>query len=135
MTIPDCQECYQSTNRILDCTGAPEHLWLLCLQYVCYLLNHKYNMSINAVSLTKLLGSTVDISPLLRFHFWERDYYHQSEVSSPSDSKESFGHIVGISEHCGHAFTYLLLILDTLFTTLCYVPVHLMTLMCVPACF
>jgi hypothetical protein len=102
-----------ATNRILDRTGAPAHLWLLFLQYVCYLLNHTYNMSISAVPLTKLLSSIVDISPLLRFHFWECVYYHQSKTSFPSDSKEGLGHIVGISEHCGHAPTYKVLTSDT----------------------
>jgi hypothetical protein len=82
------QTVKNATNRILDCSGAPAHLWLVCLQYVCYLLNHTYNMTIDAVPLTKLLGSTVDISPLLCFHFWERVYYHQSETTFPSDSKE-----------------------------------------------
>jgi hypothetical protein len=59
------QNVKNATNRILDRTGAPAHLWLLCLHYVYYLLNHTYNMTIDAVLLTKLLGSTVDISPLL----------------------------------------------------------------------
>jgi hypothetical protein len=34
------QTIKNATNRILDHTGAPALLWLLCLQYVCYLLNH-----------------------------------------------------------------------------------------------
>jgi hypothetical protein len=63
--------------------------------------------------LTKLLGSTVDISPLLCFHFWECVYYQQSETSFPSDSKEGLGHIVGISEQCGHALMYKVLTADT----------------------
>jgi hypothetical protein len=63
-------------------------------------------MSIDTVPLTKLLGSTVDINPLLCFHFWEGFYYHQSETSFPSESKKGLGNIVGISEHCGHAGTY-----------------------------
>jgi hypothetical protein len=58
------------------------------------------------------LGSTADISPLLRFHFWERVYYHQSETSFPSNSKEGLGNIVGISEHCGHALMYKILTED-----------------------
>jgi hypothetical protein len=108
------QTIKNATNRILERTGAPAHLWLLCLQYVCYLLNHAYSMSIDAVPSTKLLGSTVDISPLLRFHFWEHVYYHQSsETSFPSDSKEYLGNIVGISEHCSHALTYKVLTADT----------------------
>jgi hypothetical protein len=70
-------------------------------------------MTIGAVPLTKLLGSTVNIIPLLRFHFWECVYYHQSETSFPSGSKEGLGNIVGISEHCGHALTYKALAADT----------------------
>jgi hypothetical protein len=70
-------------------------------------------MTIDAVLLTKLLGSTVDISTLLRFHFWERVYYHQSETSFTSDSKEGLGNIIGISKHCGHALTYKILTADT----------------------
>jgi hypothetical protein len=62
------QTVKNATNRILDRTGAPAHLWLLFLQYVCYLLNHTYSMSIDTVPLTKLLGSKVDISPLRCLH-------------------------------------------------------------------
>ena len=35
-----------SANRLLDRTGAPAETWLLCLQYICYLLNHTYNGNI-----------------------------------------------------------------------------------------
>jgi hypothetical protein len=72
-----------------------------------------YNMTIDAVPLTKLLGSTVYISPLLRFHFWECVYYNQSETSFPSDSKEGLGNIVGISEHCGDVLLYKVLTANT----------------------
>jgi hypothetical protein len=41
-----------------------------------------------------------------RFHFWQPVYFKLSESSFPSESKEALGHIVGISEHCGHALTY-----------------------------
>jgi hypothetical protein len=49
------QTIKNSTNRILDCTGAPAHVWLLCIQYVCYLLNHTYNSTINLSHLLDLL--------------------------------------------------------------------------------
>jgi len=55
-------------NILLDCTSAPPELWLESLKYVCFLLNHTYNESIDDVSMNKLLGSTVDISVLLHFH-------------------------------------------------------------------
>jgi hypothetical protein len=99
-TIKNC------INRILDRIGAPAHTWLLALQYVCFLLNHMYNHTLKAVPLTCLQGTTVDISPLLRFLFWQPIYFKFSESSFPSESKEALGHVVGISEHCGHALTY-----------------------------
>ena len=102
-----------STNRIMDRTGAPPYTWLLCLKYVCYLLNHTYNMNIQGVPLTKLSGVTVDISPLLRFYFWQKVYYKHMESGFPSESKEGLGNIVGISEHCGHALTWKVLTSDT----------------------
>jgi hypothetical protein len=58
-------------------------------------------------------GSTTDVSALLRFYFWQPFYYKCSEASFPSDSKEALGHIVGISEHCGHALTYKILTSDS----------------------
>jgi hypothetical protein len=65
-----------------------------------------YNTTLQAVPLTCLNGVTVDISVLLRFRFWQPVYFKLSESSFPSESKEALGHIVGISEHCGHALTY-----------------------------
>jgi hypothetical protein len=61
------QTIKNSTSSILDHTGAPSHVWILCLQYICYLLNHMYNNTIDAVPLTRISGSTVDISPLYAF--------------------------------------------------------------------
>jgi Reverse transcriptase (RNA-dependent DNA polymerase) len=107
------QTLKSAANRILDRTGAPPYTWLLCLKYVCYLLNHTFNVTTNGVPLTLLTGSTVDISPLLRFHFWQKVYYKAVEVDFPSNSPEEVGHIVGISEHCGHAMTWKLLTEDT----------------------
>jgi hypothetical protein len=79
---------------------------LLALQYVCFLLNHMYNETLTSVPLTCLQGETVDISAFLRFHFWQPVFYKLSESYFPSESKEALGHVVGVSEHCGHALTY-----------------------------
>ena len=70
-------------------------------------------MNIKGVPLTRLTGSTVDISVLLRFYFWQEVYYKQADCSFPSDLPESIGRIFGISEHCGHALTYKILTSDT----------------------
>ena len=84
----------------------------MCLQYVCFVLNHSYNTNINGIPLTHLTGSTIDISVLLRFHFWQKVYYKAIEPSFPSDSVEEMGYVVGISEHCGHALTWKILTCD-----------------------
>jgi hypothetical protein len=102
-----------TANRILDRTGAPAYTWLLCLKYTCYLLNHTYNTTMKGVPLQHLTGTTVDISPLLRFHFWQKVYYKKVDNDFPSESAEAVGHVVGISEHCGHAMTWMVLTTDT----------------------
>ena len=58
-----------TTNRILDQKNAPAFVWLLCLKYVCFLLNHTFNETLQNVPLTAILGTTVDISVILRFFF------------------------------------------------------------------
>jgi Reverse transcriptase (RNA-dependent DNA polymerase) len=68
-----------------------------------------YNTTLNSVPLTCLQGTTVDISALLRFYFWQPVYFKLSEPSFPSEYKEALGHVVGISELCGHALTYKIL--------------------------
>jgi hypothetical protein len=66
-----------------------------------------YNNNLNAVPLTCLKGVIVDTSVLLGFHFWQLIYFKLFESSIPSESKEALSHhVVGISEHFGHALTY-----------------------------
>ena len=60
-----------------------------------------------------LTGSTPDISALLQFDFYEPVYYKAEENHFPSMSTEKFGRFVGISEHVGHALTFLILTEDT----------------------
>jgi len=107
------QQLKQITNTIMDRTGAPPYTWLLCLMYVAFLLNHTWSNNIQSIPLTALLGTTVDISILLRYHFWQKVYFKAIEPGFPSDSKERLGHIVGISEHVGHALTWKILDAET----------------------
>ncbi|KAG7338517.1 reverse transcriptase RNA-dependent DNA polymerase [Nitzschia inconspicua] len=100
------QQLKQMANTIMDRTGAPANTWLLCLMYVAFLLNHTWSDNIKAVPLTALLGVTVDTSVLLRYHFWQPVYFKAVEPSFPSATKEHLGHVVGISEHVGHALTW-----------------------------
>ena len=93
------------TNRVLNRSGAPPEFWLLALQYVVYLMNHTFNMTIMAIPLQILLGTTVDISALLRFYFYQKVYFRKYEDDYPGKD-EIMGYWVGISEHVGHHMTY-----------------------------
>jgi hypothetical protein len=62
--------------------------------------------------MTRLTGSTHDISPLLCFLWWEEVYYKIDDNQFPSKSCEAKGHFVGISEHVGHAMTFKILTTD-----------------------
>ena len=76
-------------NTLLDRCGSPAYTWLLCLMYVCFILNQTANKSINhQIPLTILTGSTVDISPMLRFFWWEEVYYKLDDSSFPLESPE-----------------------------------------------
>jgi hypothetical protein len=70
-------------------------------------------MTTGNVPLTHLTGTTVDISVLLRLYFWQKVYYKAVDSAFQSNSTEAVGHIVGISEHCGHALTWKILASDT----------------------
>ena len=59
-----------------------------------------------------LHGFTPDISPFMRFHFWEEVYY-SVDNSYPSESPEKKGHFVGISTSVGDALTFQILTDDT----------------------
>ena len=108
------QTVKNTANRIMDRTGAPAYTWLLCLLYVCFLLNYTFCASVGGIPMSNLTGSTVDISVLLRFWFWQKVYYMKDDSDFPSSSKEGIGHIVGISENVGHALTWKILTNDTL---------------------
>jgi hypothetical protein len=101
-------------NTILDRSGAPAYTWLLCLMYVCFLLNNTWCEAIDDIPIHLSTGSTNDISPLLCFHFWKPVYYNLDNSDFPSDSREKRGHFVGISESVRHAMTFKILTDDTL---------------------
>ena len=108
------QDAKRMANTLLDKTGAPPSLWFLALSYVCMILNHTANASINhAIPMQVLTGVTPDISSLLQFDWYEPVYFKTEESHFPSMSKEQSGRIVGISEHVGHALTFMILTNDT----------------------
>ena len=107
------QTVKRMTNTILDRVGAPAYTWLLCLMYVCFILNVTVSSSSGLVPLQVATGSMADISPLLRFRFMEPVYYKLDDSSFPSESREKRGYFVGFAEHVGHYMTIKVLTDDT----------------------
>ena len=104
------QTLQNMANNVLNRTGAPDGSWLLCLQWLCYILNHTATKALNwEVPITKLTGQTPDISAILQFSFWEPVYFATNDGTAtyPSTPNEAFGYFAGISEHVGDALTFL----------------------------
>ena len=97
----------------MDRTGTPAFLWLEALKYTCYLLNHTLCPSLDAIPLQLLNGSTVDISALLQFHWYQRVYCAEDDYSFPSASREISGRFVCFAEHIEHSLTYKILTEET----------------------
>ena len=58
------------TNTVMNRSGAPANCWLLCIIYVCYLLNHICCAAIgDKIPFSTLSGITQDISIILLFTF------------------------------------------------------------------
>ena len=107
------QDVKRNVNTMMDRSGSPASTWLLCLMWVCFVMNHTYNKSIDGIPLQKLHGTTRDISPILCFEWWEPVYYMSYENGFPSESREARGHFVGVAENVGHAMTFKILTDDT----------------------
>ena len=105
-------------NKMMNSSGCPPSAWLLCLQYVCVLLNHMSSPALDGLCpLQALTGQTPDISFLLHFSFWEPIYYRvdPNEPSSnfPSTSNEKKGYWVGFSDNVDDKLTWKILTEDT----------------------
>jgi hypothetical protein len=101
------------SSGIMDRTGTPAAFWLLCLFYVIFLLNHMSSDAIGGITpIEEATGVKGDISPLLKFHWWEPVLY-QAEGGFPSESREKQGTWVGVAENKGDILTYLVLTDDT----------------------
>ena len=96
---------------VMDRTGAPDDLWLLCAKYVVYINNRMAHPSLdNRTPFETRHGYTPDISAILHFSFYDPVYFMDTDGSFPQ-TKERLGFFVGFAEHVGDALTYL--VLDT----------------------
>ena len=83
-------------------SGAPANCWLLCLIYVCYLLNHIACTALDGkIPLLALTGITPDFSIILLFTFYQPVFYATYDQNFPSESEDRAGYWVGFGEHCG----------------------------------
>ena len=65
---------------LMNLTRALAHCWLLCLLYVCSLLNVTASPALGDLTpLQALTGQVPDISHFLHFSFWEPVYYKVDE--------------------------------------------------------
>jgi hypothetical protein len=85
------QTVKQLCNTILDWTGALAYCWLLCLMYVCFMLNNAFSEVIQSTPLRQADGTDNNISPMLYFSFYKLVYYLVDETTFPSKSKELHG--------------------------------------------
>ena len=105
-------------NTLMNLTGAPAHCWLLCMLYVCHLLNAIASPALGGVTpLQALTGQVPDISHFLHFSFWEPIYYkvdeNEPDHKFPSQSNEKRGHWVGFADNKGDHLTWKILADDT----------------------
>ena len=98
------------TNTVMNRSGAPANCWLLCMIYVCYILNHIACGAFNgSIPLLVVYGITPDISIMLLYTFYQPVFYATHDQHFPSESEERAAFWVGFGEHCGDAMTHKLL--------------------------
>ena len=102
------------TNTVMNRSGAPANCWLLCLIYVCCLIDHIACTALDRKTpLFALTGISPDISIILLFTFYQPLTYATYDQLFPSESDERAGYWVGFGEHCGDAMTHKILDHDT----------------------
>ena len=94
-------------NTLMNLTGAPALCWLLCMPYVCNLLNATASPALGGLTpLQALTGQVPDISHFLLFSFCNLSI-------KKSQSNEKRGHWVGFADNQGDQLTWKILTDDT----------------------
>ena len=102
----------------MNTSGCPACCWLLCLQYICGVLNHLASLTLQSICPVQVLeGTTPDISFMLHFSFYEPVYYRndysEPDLHFPSSSNEKKGYWVGFANNQGDSLTWRILTEDT----------------------
>ena len=106
------------TNTVMNTSGCPACCWLLCLQYICVVLNHLASPTLQGICPVQALeGTTPDVSFMLHFSFYEPVYYRidssEPALNFPSSSNEKKGYWVGFADNQGDSLTWRILTEDT----------------------
>ena len=106
------------TNTVMNTTGCPAFCWLLCLQYICVVLNHLASPTLQGICpIQALQGTTPDVSFMLHFSFYEPVYCRidssEPDLNFPSSSNEKKGYWVGFADNQGDRLTWRILTEDT----------------------
>ena len=92
----------------------PANCLLLCLIYLCYLLNHIACAALDGkIPLFVLTGITPEISIILLFNFYQPVFYATHDQHLPTENEERAAYCVALGEHCGDAMTHKLLDYET----------------------
>ena len=106
------------TNTVMNTSGCPAFCWLLCLQYICVVLNHLASPTLQGICPVQTLqGTTPDVSFMLHFSFYEPVYYRidssEPDLNFPSSSNEKKGYWVGFADNQGDSLSWRILTEDT----------------------
>ena len=106
------------TSTVMSTSVCPAFCWLLCLQYICVVLNHLVSPTLQGICpVQALAGGTPDISFMLHFSFYEPVYYRidssEPDLNFPSSSNEKKGYWVGFANSQGDSLTLRILTEDT----------------------
>ena len=92
------------TNTVMNTSGCPACCSLLCLQYICGVLNHLASPTLQGICRVQALqGTTPDASFMFHFSFYEPVYYRidssEPDLNFPSSSNEKKGYWVGFADN------------------------------------
>ena len=113
------QEAQENLVYFMNWRNIPGKAWLLCLIWVCTIMNCTSQKSLGwRPPLQVLTGQTIDISFLLLFLFWDLACVARNEVDDANytgsdTANEVLCRFVGFSENVGHALTFKVLNLET----------------------
>ena len=102
----------------MNTSGCPACCWLICLEYICVVLNHWASPTLQGLCPVQALeGTTPNFNFLLHFSCYEPVYYRidssELDLNSPSSSNEKKGYWVGFADNQGDCLTWMILTDDT----------------------